>query len=54
MMPLLPTGLKKAFTHEEAVKIITEGSGRQFDPKIVEVFLTIESKFRAVKEPKGL
>jgi putative two-component system response regulator len=29
---------KKAFSHEEAVRIITEGKGTQFDPQLVEVF----------------
>ena len=29
---------KKAFPHEEAVKIITDGSGRKFDPLITKVF----------------
>lgn len=29
---------KKAFSHEETVRIITEGSGTQFDPALIEVF----------------
>lgn len=29
---------KKAFTHEEAAAIITESSGKQFDPALVDVF----------------
>jgi putative two-component system response regulator len=29
---------KKAFSHEEAVRIIAEGSGTQFDPALIEVF----------------
>jgi putative two-component system response regulator len=29
---------KKAFTHEEAARIINEGSGTQFDPVLVEAF----------------
>ena len=37
---------KKAFTHEEAVAIITEGSGTQFDPLLVEVFIRTAEKFR--------
>jgi putative two-component system response regulator len=37
---------KKAFTHEEAVRIITEGSGTQFDPALVDVFLRAEEQFR--------
>jgi len=39
---------KKAFTHEEAVKIIRENSGTHYDPKIVEVFLDEKDKFKAV------
>jgi len=37
---------KKAFTHEEAVRIITEGSGTQFDPMLVEVFTCAADQFR--------
>ena len=41
---------KKAFTFEEAVKIITESSGMQFDPKIAGVFYASREQFRAVKD----
>ena len=37
---------KKAFTHEEAAKIINEGSGRQFDPVLVNVFNKVEQKIK--------
>jgi putative two-component system response regulator len=37
---------KKAFSHEEAVRIITEGSGAQFDPELVEVFTRVEEQFK--------
>ena len=40
---------KKAFSHEEAMKIITENSGSQFDPIIVKVFEEISEKVKAVK-----
>jgi len=43
---------KKAFPHEEAVRIITEESGKRFDPKIVEVFLAVKDKFEAMKTTK--
>ena len=33
---------KKAFTHEETVKIITEGKGTQFDPLLIDIFVSIE------------
>jgi len=38
---------KKAFIHEEAVKIITEGSGTQFDPTLVKIFLRKAEQFRS-------
>ncbi|MCL2029141.1 MAG: response regulator [Deltaproteobacteria bacterium] len=40
---------KKAFTHEEAVKIIMENSGTQFDPLIAKVFYTVRDQFKAVR-----
>jgi putative two-component system response regulator len=39
---------KKAFTHEEAVKIILEGRGTQFDPKITDLFMEINGLFDEV------
>jgi len=33
---------KKAMTHEEAVKIITDGKGTHFDPILTDLFLNIE------------
>jgi putative two-component system response regulator len=39
---------KKAFPHEEAKKIIVEGRGTQFDPKIVDVFVEINGLFAEV------
>ena len=38
---------KPAFPHEEAVQIITEGSGTQFDPALVEVFLQVSNQFNS-------
>jgi putative two-component system response regulator len=37
---------KKAFSHEEAVRIITEGSGTQFDPELVDVFIHVAEQFK--------
>jgi putative two-component system response regulator len=37
---------KDTYTHDEAVKIIAEGSGTQFDPSIVELFVDISDQFR--------
>jgi putative two-component system response regulator len=36
---------KKAFPHEEAVKIISDNRGTHFDPDLVDVFLEISDKF---------
>jgi len=39
---------KEAFPHEQAVEIITADSGKQFDPKIIDVFLEVKDKFKEV------
>ena len=45
---------KKAFTHEEAAKIIEESSGTHFDSQIIEVFKKIQYKFAKInKEEKS-
>jgi putative two-component system response regulator len=36
---------KRAFTHEEAVQIIKEGSGTHFDPVVIEAFLNVANDF---------
>ncbi|MCL2226940.1 MAG: response regulator [Oscillospiraceae bacterium] len=36
---------KKALAHDEAVKMILEGSGTHFDPKLTELFIKISDKF---------
>jgi len=40
---------KKAFTHEEAVDIIMESSGTQFDPSLADLFFNVKDKFKAVE-----
>jgi len=40
---------KMPFTHEKAVEIIKEDSGRHFDPKVVEAFLAVADEFQAVQ-----
>jgi len=37
---------KEALTHEEAVRIIVEGSGTQFDPTLVELFVENSERFK--------
>jgi putative two-component system response regulator len=37
---------KKAFTHDEAVEIIRNARGTQFDPMLVDMFLEAEGQFR--------
>jgi len=37
---------KKAFPHEEAVRIITEGGGTQFDPALVDLFVKNSELFK--------
>jgi putative two-component system response regulator len=39
---------KKAFPHEEAVRIITEGKGVQFDPVLVDIFVGVSEQFRQI------
>ena len=39
---------KKAYTHEEASRIIIEGSGNHFDPVLVEVFQGISDQFARI------
>jgi putative two-component system response regulator len=41
---------RQAITDEDAVRIITENSGKQFDPAIVEVFLDIKDQFKNISE----
>jgi len=41
---------KKPLTEEEAINIIKIGAGKQFDQKIVEVFLEVKDQFKAVRD----
>jgi len=41
---------KEPLAEDEAVNIITMGAGKQFDPKIVEVFLEVKDQFKAARE----
>ena len=41
-----PRVYKAPFTHDQAVKIITEGAGTQFDPNVIDAFLEVEEEFK--------
>jgi putative two-component system response regulator len=41
---------KPAFSHDEARKLIVEGSGQHFDPRIVDAFLALEEDFALVRQ----
>jgi putative two-component system response regulator len=41
---------KKAFTHEKAREIIIEGKEKQFDPKLIDVFIEVSDLFEKVKD----
>ncbi|MBI5569276.1 MAG: PAS domain S-box protein [Desulfomonile tiedjei] len=41
---------KKAFAHEEAVKIMVEGKGKHFDPDLVEVFVEVAAEFDTIRK----
>lgn len=41
---------KNAYSHDEAMKIITEGRGTQFDPVLTDLFIEIESEIRKITE----
>lgn len=44
---------KKPFTHKEACKIIRDGAGTQFDPSIVDIFISVENEFFAVEKTEA-
>jgi len=39
---------KKAFSHDEAVSIISEGKGKHFDPDIADLFLCVSDQFKEI------
>jgi putative two-component system response regulator len=41
---------KEPYPHEECVTTIREAAATQFDPRIVDVFLTVEHEFRAIAQ----
>jgi putative two-component system response regulator len=41
---------KKAFSHREAMRIISEGRGTHFDPDLTDLFVSLSEKFNEVTE----
>ena len=41
---------KKAFSHEEACKIIVDSAGTHFDPVLVDIFRNVEAEFKKVSQ----
>jgi putative two-component system response regulator len=39
---------KPAIPHEEACKIIEEGSGTHFDPVLIDIFINVKDKFEHI------
>ena len=39
---------KKAFSHDQAVTFILDGRGRHFDPDVVDAFVAIDEKIKAI------
>jgi putative two-component system response regulator len=42
---------KKAFPHEEAMEIIADGTGRQFDPVLADIFVGASWRIAPASEP---
>ena len=41
---------KEAFPYEEAIKIISDGSGTQFDPVLTEALTHVQGRFQEISE----
>jgi putative two-component system response regulator len=44
---------KTPFTHEKAVQIIVDGRGTQFDPDLIELFLSVADKFNQLVQKQN-
>jgi len=44
---------KKAMPHDEAMKIITDGAGKSFDPVLVDIFRKVKDEFACVAQEHG-
>lgn len=41
---------KEAFTHEKSFRLIEEGAGSHFDPRVMEAFLALKTEFADIRE----
>ncbi|MDR3310318.1 MAG: response regulator [Oscillospiraceae bacterium] len=44
---------KPAYSHDEAVEIIREGRGRQFDPRLVDAFIAVAPNLKKIEDRLG-
>jgi len=45
---------KKAFTHEEAMQVIAEGRGTQFDPALTDLFVSLSDEIKEINDVKQI
>ena len=48
-----PRPYKRAFSHREAVDIITSGRGTHFDPELTDLFLLVADQFEEAAQAAG-
>src|SRR5208283_638965 len=41
---------KRSYSHEEALDLIVQEKGKQFDPELVDAFLEVEDQFNAIRD----
>ena len=41
---------KKAISHDEAMRIISEGRGTQFDPDLTDLFMSLSDSIKEISE----
>jgi putative two-component system response regulator len=45
---------KKAYTHEEAMRVITRGKGTHFDPTLVDLFISASDQFQKISKQNAV
>ena len=45
-----PRVYKEAWSHDNTIEYMVEGSGTQFDPRLMEILKELEKDFRAIRE----